>query len=357
MAAQLAIGREILQQAGTQAALLDTARGWIERAAASGSVEARYQLAEHYLAQDPDGEPGRHWLLAAADSGHEQALRKVITGFREATHGLPRDLEKSRAYSEALFTVLEARGVLKNEPDWLRASREYSETRQQIRAEADRYLPPEELRRQSDAGDPAAMYHRGRELQPTRFAEGVALITAAATAGYPQAQYEMARSYRTRARTQQEEQQAVDWLEAAAQRGHRGAMVDLGILYLQGIRSIGLEANPYRAKRLFAQALRDRKDTVYEQQTGNGRSWKYTVESVNRWLGRIPESVTRLDLEGLVGTQRREAIERWYAQEQQALLAQVDASSVGVQPPLQKQLEQLDQQRNALLNEDREAAE
>ena len=181
-------------------------------------------------------------------------------------------------------------------------------------------------------------------MRSTSYAEGTALLMAAAATGYPQAQYEMARSYRTRKRTEQEEQQAIDWLEAAAQHDHRSAMVDLGVVYLQGIKRIGLEPILYRAKRLFEQALRDREDTVYAQQSGNGRGWKYTVESVNRWLGKLPESVKRLDLEGLDEVQRREAIEQWYAQEQQALLARTVVPQSEGQALLQKQLEELARQ-------------
>ena len=351
--AQLAIGRDILQRAGADPVMLDKAYDWIEQAAESGSVEAQYAVAIHYLKSEPASERGRRWLLAAADGGHEQALRKVISACKEETWGMPRDLQRSKAYSEALFAVLEGRGVPENDPDWMTASREYSDTLQQIKKEAERYLPPEELRQQSDAGDPAAMYHQGKELLSTRYDEGMALMTAAALAGYPQAQYEVARSYRTRKRTLEEEQQAVDWLEAAAQHGHRGAMVDLGIVHLQGIRRIGLERNPYRAKLLFRQALHDADDTVYAQQTGNGRGWKYTVASVNRWLDRIPETVMRLDLQGLSGSQRRTAIEQWFAQEQQMLLVQAAQPESAAQVLLQKQLEQLEQQRNVLLNEDR----
>ncbi len=353
-AAQLAIGRDILQEAGTDPVLIDKAYGWIERAAQSGSVEAQYQLAIHYLEVEPGSEPGLQWLIAAADGGHEAALRKVITACKEETYGLPRNLQRSKAYSEALFKVLKARGVLENDPDWISAGWEYSDTLKQIKREADRYLPPDELKQQSDAGDPAAMYHQGREFLSTRYAEGVALMTAAATAGYPQAQYEMARRYRTRKHTAQEEQQAIDWLESAALRDHRGAMVDLGVVYLQGSKTIGLEPDLYRAKLLFQQALLDRDDTVYAEQGGNGRGWKYTVESVNRWLVKIPEPVMRLDLEGMEGTQRRAAIEQWYAQEQQALLAQTATSQGEAQTLLQKQLAQLEQQRSVLLSEDRQ---
>ncbi len=355
--AQMAIGQEILQRGRTDPAMIAKAYGWIERAAESGSVEAQYEVANHYLKAEPAGEQGRRWLLAAAGNGHEEALRKVISGYKQETWGLPRDLQRSKAYSEALFAVFTARGMLRNDPDWMRAGWEYNDTLKQIKKEAERYLPPDELKRQSDAGDPAAMYHQGIELRSTSYAEGMVLLTAAAEAGYPQAQYEVARGYRTRKRTEQEEQQAVDWLTAAAQSGHRGAMVDLGIVYLQGIKRIGLERNPYRAKQWFEQAIQDQEDTVYSQQTGNGRGWKYTVDSVNRWLSKIPEPVTRLDLEGLDGAQRRAAIEQWYAQEQQTLLAQTAEAQDEAQIPLQKQLEQLEQQRNVLLNEDRGTAE
>jgi TPR repeat protein len=355
-ATQLEIGREILRQAGTDPALIEKAYDWIERAAESTSLEAQYQLANHYLdAEQPDEssrEQGRHWLIAAANGGHEPALRKVITAFKEQQYGFPRDLERSRTYSEALFAALKARGILANQPDWMTASWEYSDTLQQIRKEASRYLPPDELQRQSDAGDPIARYRQAKELMSTRFAEGVALMTASAAAGYPQAQYEMASSYRQRKRTGQEERQAVEWLAAAAESDHRGAMVDLGVVYLQGIKRIGLERNPYRAKLLFEQALRDREDVVYEQQTGNGRSWQYTVDSVNRWLAQIPESIMRLDLEGLDAEQRRQAIEQWYAQEQQRLQSLSPEPKGEAQILWQQQLDELQQQRSVLLSAD-----
>jgi TPR repeat protein len=342
---QLEIGREILRQGGTDPALIDKSFHWIERAAESGSVEAQYQLANHYLdAEQLDEtarELGRHWLIAAADGGHEPALRKVITAFKEQPYGFPRDLQRSKAYSEALFATLKARGILANQPDWMTASWEYSDTLQQIKKEASRYLPPDELQQQGDTGDSIAQYHQAKKLMSTRYDEGLALLAASAAAGYPQAQYEMASSYRHRQRTEQEERQAIEWLAAAAESGHRGAMVDLGVVYLQGIKRIDLERNPYRAKLLFEQALRDREDVVYEQQTGNGRSWQYTVDIVNRWLAKLPESVMRLDLEGLEAEQRRQTIEQWYSREQQRLRAQT---------PLQQQLDELDQQRSVLLS-------
>jgi len=196
-----------------------------------------------------------------------------------------------------------------------------------------------------DASEPVVIFQADKKH---KFDTIYKVMKTAAMAGYPQAQYEMARRYRTRKRTEQEEQQAVDWLAAAVESDHRGAMVDLGVIYLQGIRRIGLERNPYRSKALFEQALHDREDTVYAQQTGNGRGWKYTVESVNRWLDKIPESVRRLDLEGLQDPQRQQAIDQWYAEEQQALQAQTPAPEGEALALLQKQLDALEQQRTIL---------
>jgi hypothetical protein len=91
---------------------------------------------------------------------------------------------------------------------------------------------------------------------------------------------------------------------------------------------------------------------VYEQQTGHGRSWQYTAEIVRRWLARVPESVQRLDLEDLEGAERRQLIEQWYEQEQQALQAQPPEPDGEALALLQKQLDELEQQRTVLLNED-----
>ena len=341
--AQLAIGRKILAQADTDPVLIDKAFGWIERAARSGSVDAQYQLALHYLNTDPVHEQGRHWLVTAADNGHQQALRKVIIAFKNQEHGLLRDLQRSKAYSEALFELLKAGGTLENETDWLSAGWEYDDTLQQIKKEADQFLPPDQLRQQSNAGDPAAQYHLAKELMSTRYNEGSALMRASAEAGYTQAQYEMARRYRTRKRTEQEERQAIEWLTVAAQNGHRGAMVDLGAVYLQGVKRIGRERNPYRAKQLFEQALRGREgDVIYEQQTHRG-SWQYTVRNVDRWLAQVPDYVRRLDLEGLQGVQRRKAIDRWYEQERDAILSQLPDGDGGTLAQ-QKTLDGLDHQ-------------
>jgi hypothetical protein len=72
--------------------------------------------------------------------------------------------------------------------------------------------------------------------------------------------------------------------------------------------------------------------------------------SVNRWLEQIPESVTRLDLEGLEVEQRRQAIEQWYKREQRLLRAQTPTPENKARVLLQQRLDALEQQRNVLLS-------
>ena len=75
------------------------------------------------------------------------------------------------------------------------------------------------------------------------------------------------------------------------------------------------------------------------------------MESVNRWLARVPEPVMRLDLEGVEGAQRHRAIEQWYAQEIKMLQSQTPAPEGEALARLNKQLDEIARQRAVLLSE------
>lgn len=350
--AMLAIGHDILKQAQEDHALIEKGMSWVVRAAAAGSAKARYEAADYYLEQGQSNASvqaeGRNWLVAAADSGHEKALRRLIEALKAEDDGFQRDLDGSRRYSEALFALLDARGVRPNQTPWMSASWEYTDTLKQIRREQEQYLPPQELKRQAEAGDAIAQYHLGKERMRTDFAAGVSLLVASANAGYAQAQYEMAQRIRHRKRTPEEEAQAITWLHESESAGHRGAMVDLGILYLQGLARQGIDKNPYRARLLFEASLRGVDEIVYEQKRSGG-SWQYTVKSVNRWLDRIPESIKRLQLDNLHGEARRKEIVHWYERENERLHRQLDEASGEEATDHHKELELIEQQFNVML--------
>jgi len=138
-AAQQAIAREILAGAHDDPTLVAKAYGWLERAAASGAADAQFAVAEYYLGlpnpTSAQQDRGRQWMIAAADTGHQAALRRLITAYKKGDFGLGRDLERAKAYGERLLAALEADGVLPNQGPWLSASWDYADTVQQLKRE------------------------------------------------------------------------------------------------------------------------------------------------------------------------------------------------------------------------------
>jgi TPR repeat protein len=292
-AAQQAIARDILAQAHGDPTLLAKAYGWLERAAASGAADAQFAVAAYYLglpnATAAQQDRGRRWMIAAADAGQLTALRRVIAAYKNGAFGMGRDLEKAKLYGERLFAALKADGVSANQGPWLSASWDYADTLQQLKREREQYLPPEELARAAQAGDPRAQYELAREVMRRDVEAGVALLYAAADGGFAEAQYHAAHRVRTQKSTPENQRRAVQWLTAAVAQGHRGAMHELGMVYLQGVKGIGLERDPARARALFEQALDGGGEVLYRYTGRDGRGWIITARQVRRTLARIPE--------------------------------------------------------------------
>jgi TPR repeat protein len=264
---------------------------WLQRAAASGAVDAQFAIAEHYLglsnATGAQQERARHWLVTAADSGHREALRHLIAAYKKGAVGLDRDLVKAKAYGERLFSALEAASVLPNQGPWLSASWDYDDTLQQLKREREQYLPPEALAKAAQAGDPEAQYHLAREVLPRDFDTGIALLHTAADGGFAEAQYHAAHRLRSMKSTPESLRRAVRWLTAAVAQGHRGAMYELGTVYLQSIKDIGLARDPARARALFEQALDGGGEVLYRYTGRDGHGWIITAQQVERMLEQI----------------------------------------------------------------------
>lgn len=286
------IAREFLAQANGDAALEAEAYVWLEPAATSGAAAAQMALAEYYLgrphATGAQQERARHWLITAADEGHRPALRRLITTYKQGAFGLGRDLEKAKAYGERLFLALKGAGVQANQGPWLSASWDYDDTLLQLKREREHFLPPEALAAAAQAGDPQAQHHLAREVMPRDFEAGVALLDAAADGGFAEAQYHAAHRVRSMKSTPERLRRAVQWLAAAAAQGHRGAMHELGIIHLQGIKDIELARDPERARTLFEQALEGGGDVLYRTTGPDGHGWVVTAQQVQRLLERIP---------------------------------------------------------------------
>jgi len=300
-AASQTIAHEILAQAKGDAALVAKANGWLERAAEGGATDAQFAVAKYYLelpnATRAQQERGRGWLIKAADAGHQEALRRLIEAYKKGAFGMDRDLEKAKAYGERLLAALKAReasGVLhykaRNQALWLSASGDYADTLRQLKREREQYLPPEALAKAAQAGDPKAQYYLSLEVMSRDFDAGIALLHAAADGGFAEAQYHAARRIRLGKSTPESLRQAVRWLTAAVAQGHRGAMYELGFVYLRDIEKIGLARDPARARALFEQALDGGGEVLYRYTGPDGHGWIITAEQVQRSLEQIPTS-------------------------------------------------------------------
>jgi TPR repeat protein len=138
-------------------------------------------------------------------------------------------------------------------------------------------------------GDPQAQYHLSREVMMRDVEAGVALLNAAADGGFAEAQYHAARRVRGGKSTVESMHRAIGWLEAATAQGHHGAMYELGMVYLLGIKNIGLERDASRARELLTQALNGGGEVVYSYSDPNGRGWIVTAQQVQRVLEQVPE--------------------------------------------------------------------
>ncbi len=67
-------------------------------------------------------------------------------------------------------------------------------------------------------------------------------------------------------------------------QGHRGAMHELGTVYLQGIKEIGLAPDHARARAPFKQALDGGGEVLYRYTDRNGHGWIITAQQVQRAL-------------------------------------------------------------------------
>ena len=323
--------------------------------AAGDDPKAQYEVANYYLSLETpainDTEKGLKWLIKAAESNHQKALQQLVNAYKKGQFGLEIDLYKAKYYSERLFAVLEENDVPQNNSAWLGPSWDYQDTIKQIKRIENLPLPINQLKTKADTGDPEAQYILAKDIAfyGNDFDKSQALLEASAHGGYPAAQYEMSRRIRTRKRTHEEEQQAIDWLIASAQSGHRGAMVELGHLYMSGLARQQIKRNYYEAKLLYERAIEGKENIVYKQQTSPERAWHITVDSVKRRLQSIPDYMMRLDLEGLHGKHRTAAINRWYEQERNALDAKSKLVSDDDLIELNKILTTLRSQREVLL--------
>jgi TPR repeat protein len=206
-------------------------------AAELGDARAQYLLGIEAwifaLRSESEAERGLPWLRAAAAQGHVQArtalgldaaLSHESAERAEASALLTRSAEQGDAVAQTALGVLQEQSRLPAQPT-LSAHQWYERA--------------------------AAQHNVAAQVRLCGKAEADALpwCRMAAENGSAQAAYALSEAYRTGAPPNP--QLAIDWLEQAAKRGHRGASIALGLRYATGD---GVPRDPGKAFRLLLPA-------------------------------------------------------------------------------------------------------
>ena len=331
----------------------------LEQGAGEGDPESQYIVANYYLGLEAstleNTEKGLNWLTKAAESDHQKALRRLIEVHKKGKFGLTKDLYKAKHYSEKLFAVLEKNDVPHNNPTWYGPAWDYEDTINQIKRIESLPQPLDELQKKADASDPEAQYYLAKDIAfyDRDYEKSQTLLKASAHGGYSQAQYEFSKRTFQRKRTNEEEKQAVDWMYAAANSGHRGAMVWVGNQYMSGLARHKIKQNFYEAKIWFERAIEGKDDIVYQQQTSPTRSWHISVDSIKSRLQKIPDYIMRLNLEGVNEEQRTAVLNEWYERELDILYMKLEHAGDHEVSELNTALETLRAQHKVLLETNR----
>jgi len=269
-------------------------REWLTLAAEADSAEAQFEMAFiHFRSADAtidEMADGRRWLAAAANQQHRYALSNICYFLTAGQHGFQIDLQLARDYARTLVTLLS------NESRPHRRDLALAKTRlDQIEKQLEKQIAWEsgldDLQVRAATGEADALYqlyekHVGdRERGDSALAES--LLLDAAEQGHVESRYRIASRTLSQPRTPAEEARAYEWMQDAAAKGHRGALVTMGRIHLRGLPKHGIEKNSDSARKLLESALAGLEgDVVYARRSGT-----ITVatmrESVERLLAGI----------------------------------------------------------------------
>jgi TPR repeat protein len=257
------LGRQLLDSSGATEATRFEGLALLERAAEQGDIELQYEVGaifmfgNHGLPKDFDR--GRPWWDRAAEAGHVRTMGSLAPAYRNGQYDYPVDLLRAKALTERLARAYrEGFGVA---PDPERARYWQAELKHFDRLfdlAGGEYLPMETLRRDAEAGAPAAQYQLGRQMLLSGVAAerkaGLDWIERAARNGLPEAQYRLVSTYENRAHIMRDDpKRGVALLEAASKQRHLPAMAMLALAYYKG--NFGLPRDYRQAKSWYDDVL------------------------------------------------------------------------------------------------------
>lgn len=293
----LALAREYQSRASRDPAYEQDAHEWLAQAAEAGATEAQFELAFIYFRRSDGTEEdlanARRWLTAAADQGHRYALSNISHYLTNGQYGFQIDLRLARDYAATLFTLLSSESR-PHAGDLRLAQARHEEI--EIRLERQNVWEDglEALEARASAGEADALYQlyekhsQDRERGDRAIAE--TLLRSAAEKGHAESRYRIAKRTLSQPRTPDEEALAYQWMQDAADQGHRGALVVMGSIYLRGLPKYGIEKNPEAARTALERALEGLEgDVVYARRNGS-MTVATKRESVERMLANIEVS-------------------------------------------------------------------
>ncbi len=257
------LGRQLLDAHGATPETRDEGLALLERAASQGDAELQYEVGailmfgRHDLPQDHDR--GRPWWERAAEQGHVRTLAYLAPAHRNGQFGYPVDLLRAKAYTERLVRAYrDGHGI---DPDPERArywQAELAHFDRLFDLAGGEYLPLETLRRDAEAGSPAAQYQLGRQLLLSGVAAereaGMDWIVRAADGGLAEAQYRLVTRYENRIHLLRDDpKRGVGYLQSAADQRHLPAMGALALAYQKGRH--GLPVDPGEAVARYREVL------------------------------------------------------------------------------------------------------
>lgn len=286
-------------RASRDAWFAEEARKWLTRAAEAGVAEAQFKLAHQCFekgeAMQGEQALGRKWITAAADQRHRYALSNIAYYLEAGQHGFEPNLTSARSYAETLLEVLDADKGGQTDRDRRIAEKRLANLDTLIEEERiwKNGLADLETRAAQGEGEAQYLLFEKHSQDIKRGDRNLAwdLLQQAAEQGHLESRYRVASRTLTQPRTDEEEARAYAWMQDAAARGHRGAMVHMGRVYMRGMEKHGIAKNLTIARTFLEKSLEGLQgDIVYQRKSGS-RTVMTKREGVESALASITDPV------------------------------------------------------------------
>ncbi len=278
---------------------VEEAHKWFTRAAEAGVAEAQFKLAHKHFgdrgATDDELALGRKWITEAADQGHRYALSNIVYYLEVGQHGFEADLTRARSYAETLLEVLDADKSRHKDRERRLAEERLANLGTLIEKERNWEDGLADLETRAEAGEAEARYllfeKHSQDIRRGDHNLAWGLLELAAEQGHLEARYRVAFRTLTQPRTDKAEARAYAWMQDAAERGHRGAMVYMGRVYIRGIEKHGIAKDLTIARTLLEGSLEGLEGNIVYQRKSGSRTVMTKRDGVERALASITDPV------------------------------------------------------------------